>query len=334
MPNTNASDTLFGWDFQINAAIVLMLEDIADVSKVRVEGKTEDIELTMVSGGHIYSQAKSVVRSTDYKNVRSKLSDALGTLNEASKQADCLKLVYVTNSNNPLKDPKAMSIFYGPARRTYNSLPNSSKKVIDNIIATKSYTNLDKSKLSIYVLPFETDDLQERYKVIIEKVKDFITSVKPALSGIAQSVLDIWQKQLFENATFHNTELVITKEDLMWPLIVIMADNDRNNNPFMYELDDCEYAEVAERYKTFIDCRCQKFKFTTQVISDFQSYESDKKGNERVIEFITEHWKDYLDEFSSDAMEEMIQSLVKVTLFRVIQQRWLISDVKKKVNLL
>ena len=28
MAGTNASDSIFGWDFQINAAIILMLEDI------------------------------------------------------------------------------------------------------------------------------------------------------------------------------------------------------------------------------------------------------------------------------------------------------------------
>ncbi len=34
MANRNASATLFGWDFQVNAAIVLMLENIKSVNKM------------------------------------------------------------------------------------------------------------------------------------------------------------------------------------------------------------------------------------------------------------------------------------------------------------
>ena len=47
MAKRNASASAFGWDFQVNAAIVLMLENIADAEFVRVEGETEDIEITL-----------------------------------------------------------------------------------------------------------------------------------------------------------------------------------------------------------------------------------------------------------------------------------------------
>ena len=45
----NATPSSFGWDFQINAAIVLMLENIKAIKSVRVEGKKEDIELLLES---------------------------------------------------------------------------------------------------------------------------------------------------------------------------------------------------------------------------------------------------------------------------------------------
>lgn len=53
----NASFSAFGWDFQINAAIVLMLENITEVNKVRVEGATEDIELTLDNGEKIFGES-------------------------------------------------------------------------------------------------------------------------------------------------------------------------------------------------------------------------------------------------------------------------------------
>lgn len=40
----NATPSSFGWDFQVNAAIVLMLENVKAIKSVRIEGKKEDIE--------------------------------------------------------------------------------------------------------------------------------------------------------------------------------------------------------------------------------------------------------------------------------------------------
>ena len=47
MKNRRAHAVLFGFDFQRNAAIVLMLENIKDLRSVRLEGNEEDIELTL-----------------------------------------------------------------------------------------------------------------------------------------------------------------------------------------------------------------------------------------------------------------------------------------------
>lgn len=84
MAGTNASDSIFGWDFQINAAIVLILEDIENVQKIRVEGRTEDIEITLNDGSFIFSQAKALADPSSTKNVKKKLSDGLGTAKSSS----------------------------------------------------------------------------------------------------------------------------------------------------------------------------------------------------------------------------------------------------------
>ncbi|QNK39955.1 hypothetical protein [Caproicibacter fermentans] len=335
MSGTNASDSLFGWDFQINAAIVLMLEDIENIQKVRVEGQSEDIEITMTDGGCIFSQAKALANPSSTNNVKQKLSDGFGTLNQDALNPNVCKLVYITNAYNPLADKKSMPSFYGQSRKPYSALNDSGKKVVDGILCKGNCTNIDKAKLYIYTLPFE-NDMHDRYKVVIEKVKDFISSIKSAISGSAQEVLDIWQKQLFENATLHNTAIILTKKDIMWPLIVIMCDNERRGNPFIDDMDDGEYEEIMERYKSFISCKCQKFSFVTRVVGDFQSYpKTDETGNERVLAFITSKWSEYLDDFSSDTSEDdLTEALIKIILHQIIQQRRLINDVKKRVNLL
>lgn len=335
MPNTNASDSLFGWDFQINAAIVLMLEDIENVQQVRVEGSTEDIEITMTDGGCIFSQAKAFADPSSTNNVKKKLSAGLGTLNQAAANPNARKLIYITNSYNPLADKKSIPAFYGHSRKAYVSLPDSGKKVVDGILDKGKYANINKSKLFIYTLPFE-NDMNDRYKVVIEKVKDFISSVKSAVSGIAQELLDIWQKQLFENATAHDTAVVLSKKDIMWPLIVIMCDENFRGNPFTDDMDDGDYHEIKNRFNSFISCKCQKFLFVTRVLSDYQGYSNTSKSrNERVLAFVDEKWEEYNDEFSADNVDsELIEMLAKIIIYQIIQQRHLINDVRKRVNLL
>lgn len=333
MAGTNASDSIFGWDFQINAAIVLMLEDIENVQKVRVEGRTEDIEITLTDGEFVFSQAKALSDPSSTKNVRKKLADGLGTLNQAAKQSGVCKLIYITNAYDPLADKKSMPSFYGQSRKPYASLTDSAKKVIDNILTKENYNDIDKSKLFVYTLPFE-NDLNDRYKVVIEKVNDFIASIKSNLSGSAQDVLDIWQQQLFENATLHDTAIVLTKKDIMWPLIVVMCDDGFRANPFSEDFDDGIYDEISSKYKSFISCKCQKFTFATRVLSDYQDYVSVKTGNDRIIEFSNNQWSTYLDEFTSDGnTEELLNRLVKIILFQLLRQRYLINEVKKKVKL-
>ena len=45
MPNRSAHAVGFGFDFQTNAAIVLMLENIKDLASLRIEGNDEDIQM-------------------------------------------------------------------------------------------------------------------------------------------------------------------------------------------------------------------------------------------------------------------------------------------------
>lgn len=85
--NSNASPVVFGFDFQVNATIFLVLDNIKNVKTVRMEGESEDIELTMNDGKIIMAQAKGIVKgSSDFSNVRKNLKKAIGTLSAAYKK--------------------------------------------------------------------------------------------------------------------------------------------------------------------------------------------------------------------------------------------------------
>lgn len=333
MSNTNASPTLFGWDFQVNAALILMLENIELAEHVRVEGKTEDIEIRLKNGKKIYSQAKSVVKSSsDFRNVKRNLKESLRTLSSACAKDDCNNLIYVTNSPNPLGDKKMMSIFYGPSKRSYNDLPPSSQLVIENTLKKIPVNSFEKDKLSVQVIPFETDNLTERYKIINMAVNQFVFSIRPSLVGITQDALDIWQKELFINGTMCDTEIVISKRDLIWPLIVLMTDIRHSDNQVSEVIDESDYEDLISRYRAFINNKCERFDFASKVLSDYQEFQS--VGNDKQTEFINLKWIDYIEEFSVSSVSDELQvKLVRVVLYNIIRQKNLVSDIKKKVHI-
>ena len=52
------------------------------------------------------------------------------------------------------------------------------------------------------------------------------------------------------------------------------------------------------------------------------------------MDFVGNCWSTYLDEFSLDnANEEVQNTLIKIILFQLLRQRYLINEVKKRANL-
>ena len=69
--NRNAGAVIFGFDYQIDAAICLFVRNIKLIEKIKVEGKYEDIEQILSDGSIIYCQVKSVIDATkDSKQVK------------------------------------------------------------------------------------------------------------------------------------------------------------------------------------------------------------------------------------------------------------------------
>ena len=166
-----ANSVMFGFDFQSNAAIVLMVKNTAEMVTIRIEGE-EDIEIGLSDGTYVLAQAKSVEKaSTDFSNVRAKAEKAMTSLSEASKKVTASQLIYITNSPDPFKDEASKPMFYGKARVKYAALPEQTQKVISGWLS-KIESPLNTDALTIQVLPFETDDEDQRYKVVIDAISD------------------------------------------------------------------------------------------------------------------------------------------------------------------
>ena len=60
----------------------------------------------------------------------------------------------------------------------------------------------------IQILPFETDNDIERYKVVKRVVDDFIGDLNLNIPGLGKKLLSIWHEEVFENGTKSKYERV------------------------------------------------------------------------------------------------------------------------------
>lgn len=332
MKKRTATSTLFGFDFQTNAAIVLMLENIKDLISIRLEG-IEDIEINLNDGSCVLAQAKSVVNSSkDFSNVLSNLKKSITSLSEAAKKTKVVKeLIYITNTPNPFREKHLNSIFYGVAQRNYNSLPDPLKKTIDEMVS-KIELPLDKSKFKIQILPFETDNDTERYKCIIDAIGNFV----PKLGNVSISRDDlhkIWLNDIFRSGTKGNSEIRLSKKDIIWPVIVMIT---KNQNYCEDDLDDSEVDEISKNYESIINTCSEKYEFVTKVLCAYNSFGKELKHNERKQKFIETECDEFAYLLESDDLSlssTIKEKLLQVIVSNILNKRIQIEKIKNVVNL-
>lgn len=331
--NTNASPEVFGFDFQVNATIFLLLDNIKELKAIRMEGASEDIELTMNNGSQIMAQAKGIVKgSYDFSNVRRNLKKAIETLSSADNKS-VEQLILITNSKNPLNEDTSKSFFYGsPVTVGYNNLSDEAKKVIDNIV-DKINGHFDTNKFRICYFMFETDNSRTRYAVIEEKVKDFINQLNlgQVLSSI--ELMRVWQNDLFHNGSKTDTTIKLSKEEIVWPVIVLTLGKQLPSE-YIEDYDQGFIDEVTSQYSYIINTISEQYSLITKIIFDYNSSNCDLSMKERIRKFVANKWTDYISVFSFESLNKEVQeAVIKVILAKVIQQRYLIDNVSRGVSL-
>ena len=327
MSDRNASASAFGWDFQANSAILLMLENIKEAKRVRVEGANEDIEITLQDHTKIYAQAKAVEKPDDTSHVIDKLTKALETLTDAAKKGDGSLFTYLTNSSNPFNNQRSLSYFTGRTHLSFDEFPDIAQNKIKDIITKNGYTDFDVHKMDIRVIPFYGDDLKNRYKEIQACVNEFLAEVNVDGQGINAEIMEVWQRDLFQNATQSDTTISISKEKIIWPLIVLVVDKTAANE-YKKDFDDEEIGEIERKYRMIINQNTMSYKMISRVMSDFRK---SKKPQKR---FVADCWNEYLDLVNVvEADESIKESLVKIILYRILTQREYIRNIKRGVNL-
>lgn len=327
MSDRNASSSAFGWDFQANSAMLLMLENIREAKRVRVEGSDEDIEITLDDHTKIYAQAKAVEKPDDTSHVIDKLTKALETLSDAAKNGDGSQFTYMTNSSNPFNNQRTVSYFTGRTHLGFDELPDQAQKRIKDIITKNGFADLDVHKLDIRVIPFYGNDLKNRYKEIQACVNEFLATVNVDLPGVNAEIMEIWQRDLFLNATQSDTAISVSKEKMIWRLIVLVVDKTAANE-YKKDFDDDEISEIERKYKLIINQNTMSYEIISRILSDYMKIKGSSK------QFVGDHWKDYLDIVNViEADNDTKESLLKIILYRILTQRQYIRDIKRGSNL-
>lgn len=329
-----ADAVLFGFDFQVNAAIVLMLENIKELRTLRLESDNEDIDIELESGNHILAQAKSVVKSSsDFSNVRKNLKKALESLSEGSNKVATNKLILITNSPNPLNEDASRSLFWGHTHRGFNTLPDSSRKIITDYLSQIDQP-LDTDQFMIQVVPFETDNDAERYKAVMQVINDFIGELKLDIPGIGKQLHRVWRSEVFKNGSKKDVSIKLTKKNLIWPIIVISTDIDRIDRDFVDRFDTVQYDEIVRRFRELIDSCCERVEFFTKILFDYNAYKYTGLAKDKCIDFVEKCWQNYAPEFDENGLDaETVEGLSKVVLYNVIRRRYDIDKIKKGVAL-
>lgn len=330
MRSSNASSSAWGWEFQSNAAIMLMLKNIENASKVKVEGDTEDIEITFSNGKMLLSQAKAVTNPDDYSNVRKKLEAGLRTLNSAAKLENVEQLVFVTNSPNPFKQENTMYKFSSPLNIVpFSELPEVCKKIVHEMCIARNY-DFDTSLLTICVMQFYGEKEDERFKVISNLTTEFLNNLGVSRLSTNQ-LLTLWQHMFTVNASQRAT--FISKKRMVWPIIAFLCEVNEDDTA-LGDYDESDVIEIIQRYRRVINNNCESFEFISRVISDYNEFHPEMKSKERSERFISEKWENYEDDFDLKNSDSDIRKIVIcLTVSNVLRSRRIISSIKGKVNL-
>ena len=336
MKGRRANAVFFGLDFQVNAAIVLMLENIKELESIKLEGNYEDIALKMDDDSYILAQAKAVVNSsTDFSHVRGNLKKAIRSLSEGAQKANIRKLIFITNSPNPFNDDSTRSLFWGPTRRDYNSLPEVAQKLIDGYLQSEEIdTPLNPQDFSIHYFPFETDDDSERYKAVKQCIDDFVGRLNINVPGIGDKLLTIWHWDIFLNGDKKDPTIFLTKKKIIWPALVITTSIDQCDEAFLSQFDVALYDEIVSRYHDTIDNCCERIDFFSKILFDYQRYQFSGKGSEKIVSFVDSQWEQYVPEFDVDSIDPDVQeALIKIIVYNILRRRYAIEKIKKGVKL-
>ena len=353
--NTEASASVFGWEFQIVAGITLSLKNIKDLKYVEIEGSTEDIELYFERKEPEYIQAKSVHQNPLDAKDAYKATLAMNTLINTSNitKGKYSKLVYVSNLRNPLSLTNALleaswvpnmgAVF----TRSYQDLPVQAKKFIDkrikkaqeqlkkyNYLCSKDYFDLN--KLYVTTILFDPDRNDEhRYSVLEGTLQALFESakIKQSRSKISH-IRNLLLTHYLSNASSDvssKKHVKLTKEMLVWRIIFELI----NEVPeeFYEEIPSGIDSELDKYTDDFIKEQAERIGVINKITSGLVKFTTEKRITKAILrDFVTKKWKDYRDLFPLDEDPDVQEYGIKLLMVRILNGKNVIAKFRKETR--
>jgi len=326
----NASPSAYGWCFQVGAGISLMLDYVRDFSHLKMEGVSDDIEITLGEGKKLYAQAKSVTQIGYQRTAARNLTDAIKVLSEDAHNGDAVKLVYITNIANPLSSSMPSVFQYGHSYE-FSVLPTDAKKKIRE----KGDKKFPTDKFELQIINFFGDG-ENKFQSIKEKIKEFLHEAIGDTS-YSKPLLNDWFKTFMLNASDKpdkEKKLDLSKKDIVYPVIAIIINYPISDVEFGKVSDYDNYLEIEKEFrKTIYENTCD-YEFIANVLGDFLDKRNNAtdKANYK-YEFTKNEWHNYENEFISIGDTDKRQALIKLLILTIIAHNSTFNRIKKAVNL-
>lgn len=359
--DNDASASVFGWDFQVNAAIFLFLKYLKQVDSIKVEGKYQDIELRLKDSSCIFAQAKSIQNGSNERR-KQKLEDAIISLVKTPVDYENKdKLLYVSNYSAPINEKNLYNNQIVPLksveeeRQEFVNITNEIIcKLKDNVLKNQKLSSSKRQKYNALVERLEninsedflicsivpyinTEQPEDKYKVIADLIQEKLTCDFNINSSniirYVKRILSNWQSTFLLNAATPDRLKEKTKKklDLMLQIIAIISDNETDNlkELLTFELED----DLEDEYSQYYNKRSfyhDRFEFINKLFDDFKNFNVDVISQKTNM-FIKNKWENYMEEYSEfvqyDANAQ--EYLIKRDLLRLLSNS---KNIKKIID--
>lgn len=326
--DTNASPSAYGWCFQVGAGITMMLDNVKEFISLKMEGASDDIEITL-DKGKIYAQAKSVTQIGDQRSASNNLNNALRLLSQDAENGDAFRLIYITNIANPLSSSNASAFQYGHSY-DFSVLPDDAKSKITKKVGM----DFPSDKFQLHILNFFGEG-ENKYTSIKEKIAEFLRSAinDPSYN---KRLLDSWFETFMVNASDkpdNQKKLELKKKDVIYPVIILVIDPPISENEFAEVCDHDNYAEIIQDYRETINRNIYDYEFIASVIGDFLSKRNKTVDKNYKCTYVKNEWNNFENQFAVITNAETREALTKLLLLTVITRRSKINSIKEVTNL-
>lgn len=338
--NTNATSSAFGWDFQYNLALYLVMDqDLTQVEKFKVEGPTEDIEIYFRNKEPIYIQAKAQEDPYSSSTTNQHLNNAINSLINAVDKVNekYSEVIYGNNIEIPIRANKYPNLFQGSrVNLSYVELPETHKKKIDSIFnKTNVVIDFEKLKQNIRILKitFHGSDDETRYRLIREKVIDRLDEIGfPRFK--ASKIFSNLQNEFKNNAS---QRIDLSIEKLGWLIILYSINVEESTVYEVFDIPQINEVSLKNDFSELILNRSLDFEFVTSVISEFNKFSlSCTTRRDTVKIFINEHYSRYREDILNlhdGICGTLLDDLTKVILFQILSSHSDINSVRKGLSI-